>query len=104
MKLTKSDCTLNEKDSLRDMLESEKQLMSLYTTALFEGSTKSVRSEDGKNFSTKLLGVAENQYLIFTQMNTRGYYEPKPADETLIDEAKETYKKQKKCLKASTDK
>ena len=27
MKLTKSDCTLNEKDSLRDMLESEKQLM-----------------------------------------------------------------------------
>ncbi len=100
MKLTKSDCTLNEKDSLRDMLESEKQLMSLYTTALFEGSTKSVR----KNFSTNLLGVAENQYLIFTQMNTRGYYEPKPADETLIDEAKETYKKQKKCLKASTDK
>ncbi len=100
MKLTKSDCTLNEKDSLRDMLESEKQLMSLYTTALFEGSTKSVR----KNFSTNLLGVAENQYLIFTQMNTRGYYEPKPADETLINEAKETYKKQKKCLKASTDK
>lgn len=100
MKLTKSDCTLNEKDSLRDMLESEKQLMSLYTTALFEGSTKSVR----KNFSTNLLGVAENHYLIFTQMNTRGYYEPKPADETLINEAKETYKKQKKCLKASTDK
>ena len=100
MKLTKSDCTLNEKDSLRDMLESEKQLMSLYTTALFEGSTKSVR----KNFSTNLLGVAENQYLIFTQMNTRGYYEPKPADETLINEAKETDKKQKKCLKASTDK
>ena len=100
MKLTKSDCTLNEKDSLRDMLESEKQLMSLYTTALFEGSTKSVR----KNFSTNLLGVAENQYLIFTQMNTRGYYEPKPADETFINESKETYKKQKKCLKASTDK
>ena len=100
MKLTKSDCTLNEKDSLQDMLESEKQLMSLYTTALFEGSTKSVR----KNLSTNLLGVAENQYLIFTQMNTRGYYEPKPANKALIDEAKETYKKQKKCLKASTDK
>ena len=65
MKLTKSDCTLNEKDSLRDMLESEKQLMSLYTTALFEGSTKSVR----KNFSTNLLGVAENQYLIFTNQS-----------------------------------
>lgn len=96
MKLTKSDVTLNEKDALQDMLESEKQLMGLYTTALFEGSTKSVR----KNFSTNLLDVAENQYSLYTQMNTRGYYEPKPATKTLIDEANATYKKQKSSLKA----
>jgi len=95
MKLTKSDCTLNEKDALQDMLESEKQLMTIYTTALFEGSTKSIR----KNFSANLLGVAENQFCLFTQMNTRGYYEPKPANKSLIDEANATYKKQKKCLK-----
>lgn len=97
MKLTKSDCTLNEKDALQDMLESEKQLMTIYTTALFEGSTKAMR----KNFSANLLGVAENQYCIFTQMSSRGYYEPKPANKTLIDEATETYKKQKKSLKAA---
>ncbi len=97
MKLTKSDVTLNEKDSLQDMLESEKQLMTLYATALFEGSTKSVR----KSFSTNLLAVAEDQYCLFTQMNTRGYYEPKPATKTLIDEANATYKKQKKTLKAN---
>lgn len=97
MKLTKSDCMLNEKDALQDMLESEKQLMALYTTALFEGSTKSIR----KNFSTNLLGVAENQYCIFTQMNTRGYYEPKPANKNLIDEANATYKKQKNALKSN---
>lgn len=97
MKLTKSDVTLNERDSLQDMLESEKQLMGIYVTALYEGSTKVIR----KNFSANLLGVADNQYLIFTQMNTRGYYEPKPANKTLIDEANETFKKQKKCLKAS---
>ncbi len=97
MKLTKSDCTLNEKDALQDMLESEKQLMTIYTTALFEGSTKSMR----KNFSTNLLGVAENQYCIYTQMNTRGYYEPKPANKNLIDEANATYKKQKNALKSN---
>lgn len=97
MKLTKSDCMLNEKDALQDMLESEKQLMEIYTTALFEGSTKAMR----KNFSTNLLGVAENQYCIYTQMNTRGYYEPKPANKQLIDEATSTYKKQKNSLKAS---
>ena len=96
MKLTKMDCQLNEKDTLQDMLESEKQLMELYTIALFEGSNKSVR----KNFSTNLLGVAENQYSLFTQLQSRGYYEPKPAQKAMIDEANETYKKQKNSLKA----
>ncbi len=96
MKLTKSDVTLNEKDALQDMLESEKQLMTIYTTALFEGSTKSMR----KNFSTNLMGVAENQYCLFTQMSSRGYYQPQPANKNLIDTANETYKKQKSQLKA----
>lgn len=89
------DCTLNEKDTLQDMLDSEKQLMEIYTTALFEGSTKAVR----KNFSTNLLGVAENQYCLFTQMQSRGYYEPAPAKKNMIDEANSTYKKQKSALK-----
>ena len=97
MKLTKMDCTLNEKDTLQDMIEAEKQLMQLYTVALFEGSTKAVR----KNFSTNLMGVAENQYCIYTNMQSRGYYEPKPAVKTMIDEANDTFKKQKKQLKAN---
>ena len=97
MKLTKMDCTLNEKDTLQDMLDSEKQLMEIYTTALFEGSTKAAR----KNFSTNLLGVAENQFCLFTQMQSCGYYEPQPANKTMIDEANSMYKKQKNCLKAN---
>lgn len=97
MKLTKSDVTLNERDALQDMLDSEKQLMEMYTTALFEGSTKSIR----KNFSVNLLGVADNQYSLYAQMNTRGYYEPKPANKALIDEAKSTFKKQKNSLKSN---
>ncbi len=98
MKLTKSDVMLNEKDALQDMLESEKQLMSLYTTALFEGSTKAMR----KNFSENLLGVADDQYCLYSQMNSRGYYEPKPANKNLIDEANANYKKQKNSLKAES--
>lgn len=97
MRVTKMDCTLNEKDTLQDLLESEKQLMTIYTTALFEGSTTSVR----KNFSTNLLGVAENQYKLFEQMQTRGYYEPQIAKKAMIDEANATFKKQKKELKAN---
>ncbi len=96
MKLTKSDITLNERDALQDMLESEKQLMTIYTTALFEGSTKSIR----KSFSTNLLGVADDQYCLFTQMSSRGYYQPAPANKNMIDTANQNYKKQKSALKA----
>jgi spore coat protein CotF len=96
MKLQKSDITLNERDSLQDMLDAEKQLMTLYTTALFEGSTKSMR----KHFSDHLLAVANDQYSLYSQMQQLGYYEPKPAQKTMIDEANDKFKKQKKDLKA----
>lgn len=97
MRITKMDCSLNEKDTLQDLLESEKQLMALYTTVLYESGTNSVR----KNISTNLLGVAENQFSLFTQMQSRGYYEPQPAKKAMIDEANATFKKQKKELKAN---
>lgn len=96
MKLTKSDTGLNEKDAIQDMLESEKQLISFYATALFEGSSKNVRKE----FSTNLMGVAENQYCLFNQMSTRGYYQPAPAQKQMIDQTNDTFKKQAKQLKA----
>ncbi len=97
MKLTKSDTTLNEKDALQDMLESEKQLMTIYTTAIFEGSTKAIR----KSFSVNFTGVADNQYDLFNQMSSRGYYEPAPANKNMIDTANQNYKKQKSALRAN---
>ena len=96
MKLQKSQSSLCEKDAIMDMIDSEKQLMSLYTTALFEGSTKSMR----KAFSENLLAVSSDQYDLFTQMSARGYYKPAPAQKNLIDEANNTFKKEKNALKA----
>lgn len=96
MKATKSETQLNEQDAILDMLESEKQLMSFYTTALFEGSSKSIR----KGFQGHLASVAENQYCLFNQMSTRGYYQPAPAQKQMIDQACDTFKKQAKSLKA----
>lgn len=94
MKTGKCDTQLNEKDAIMDMLESEKQLISFYATALFEGSSKSVRKE----FATHLDSVAENQYCLFNQMSTRGYYTPTPAQKQQIDQTNETFKKQQKQL------
>ncbi|MCD8373380.1 MAG: spore coat protein [Clostridia bacterium] len=97
MKLTKSDITLCEKDALQDMLDSEKALISLYATALYEGSGKNIR----KNFADNLNAVAENQYTLFQQMSARGYYEVPPAKKDMIDQANETFKKQQKTLKCA---
>lgn len=94
MKLTKSQTTLCEKDALQDMLDSEKALISLYATALYEGSGKNLR----KNFADNLMGVAENQYTLFQQMSARGYYEPAVAKKDMIDKAADSFKKQQKAL------
>lgn len=94
MKSSKSNTQLNEKDAILDLLESEKQLMSFYTTALFEGSTKSIR----KDFSAHLNSVAENQYCLWNQMSTRGYVQPTPAQKQMIDQTCDQFKKQKKTL------
>ena len=98
MKLTKSDTSLCEKDALQDMLDSEKALMSLYTTALYEGDGKNVR----KSFTDNLLGVAENQYTLYQQMSARGYYEAAPTKKDMIDQTNDTFKKQQKALKGKT--
>lgn len=97
MKSTKSNTQLNEKDAILDMLESEKQLMSFYTTALFEGSTKSIR----KGFTSHLTSVAENQYCLYSQMTSRGYVAPPPAKKQMIDETCDTFKKQRKQLEGN---
>ncbi len=97
MKLTKQDTTLCEKDALQDMLDSEKTLMSLYTTALYEGSGKNIR----KNFSDNLMEVANSQYTLFQQMSARGYYEAPPAKKDMIDNAADMFKKEQKELKSS---
>ena len=94
MKSSKSNTQLNEKDAILDLLESEKQLMSFYTTALFEGSSKSIR----KGFSAHLNSVAENQYCLYNQMSTRGYVQPAPAQKQMIDQTCDQFKKQKKSL------
>ena len=69
MKLSKKDTTLNEKDALQDMLEAEKILMSYYSTAVIEGSSKPFRKEILKNYSTS----ADTQFSILEQMLARGY-------------------------------
>ena len=94
MKQSKQDTTLNEKDALQDMLDTEKLLMSYYSVALTEGSCKPFRKEILRNYSAS----AETQFNVFEQMLSRGYYQVMPAEKMLIDQKTEAFSKVKKQI------
>ena len=96
MKQSKKDITLSEKDALQDMLDVEKLLMNYYNAALTEGSCKPFRKEIMKNLSSH----AETQFTIFEQMLSRGYHEVEPAQQQMIAEKSDAYKKVLKQIKA----
>ena len=92
----KSKTTLNEQDSLQDMLECEKQLMGFYATALTEGSTRPLRKELLKHYGS----CADGQFSVYEQMLTRGYYQTQPAPKQQLDSKLDSFKKTEKQLAA----
>lgn len=87
---------LNEKDSLTDILTGEKDLVKLYACAYTETVGKDVR----RKIKTNILEVAEEQFAIFSLMQKNGYYEPKPANKTVIDENIDKFSKVLKDMNA----
>ncbi len=94
MKQSKRDITLNEQDSLQDMLDCEKQLMGFYATALKEGSSKPLRKELLRNYTA----CAEDQFTVFEEMKTRGYYQLQPVQKAQLSEKLTSFKKIEKQL------
>ena len=95
MAICKKENQLNEKDSLQDMLLLEKALAKIYVTALTESSGKSVRSA----LKNGLTSTLNTQSSVYKTMNKCGYYEPAPADKSVIDNKKETFEKVLTTLK-----
>lgn len=89
MRQSKSDVSLNEQDSLQDMLDHEKLLLSLYSIALTEGSSAAFRKEIVRNYTAS----AEDQFAVFEQMLSRGYYQIQPAEKMMIDQKTENFDK-----------
>ncbi len=81
-KLSKKESSLNEKDSLTDMLNTEKMLLDSYALALKEGSTKGLRAQLLRHFE----GAQEDQFSVFSEMKEKGYYCPAPAQKQAIEE------------------
>lgn len=90
----KADITLNEKDSLQDMLNIEKALVKIYSTAITEGASKGFRTLIKSHWSE----ATEDQMKVFLEMTDHGYYEVESAPETMLSESKNKFMKVKTQL------
>ena len=84
----KADITLNEKDSLQDMLNAEKSLVKIYSTAMTEGCSKGFRNLIKEHWGE----CAQDQMNVFLQMTEHGYYRVESAPEDTLEEQKEKFK------------
>lgn len=90
----KAEVTLNEKDSLQDMLTLEKDMVKVYSTAITEGCSKGFRNTIREHWEN----AVEDQMDVFLQMTELGYYQVESAPEDVLNENKSKFVKVKSQL------
>lgn len=83
----KNEVTLNEKDSLQDMLNAEKALTKIYATAITEGVSKGFR----RVVIDHLNQAVEDQFKAFSFMTEQGYYTVESATNDSLKTIKEKF-------------
>ena len=79
--------SLPDKEQLTDCLHSQKQIAAHYCTYAGECVNTTLRDE----FLNILHDEQRINTEIFTEMNTRGWYTPKPADANTITQLKQQF-------------
>ncbi len=90
----KAEVTLNERDSLQDMLNLEKTLVKVYATAITEGCSKGFRTLIKDN----LISTTFDQMQVFLLMTENDYYRVESAPEEMLNPLKEKFCKVKTQL------
>ena len=91
----KAQITLNEKDSITDLLTLEKTLAKVYTTALTEGVSKGFRDTVKEHLDQTLI----DQFEVFSFLTEHDYMRVTSAPQQDKDTVKEQFEKVKGQLK-----
>ena len=83
-----------DKEILNDILDQEKQIISLYSTGVTESSCQNMRNLLLKNIEQ----TSNDQYEVFDQMRTLGYYQTSPAQDAQVQQAKQKFAQVKQQL------
>lgn len=76
--------TLQEKDLMQDLLATEKQTISAYSTGITETSCQNLRNTLVNNFKN----AQDIQYKIFDAMKQKGWYTTKDAQDNEVQQLK----------------
>lgn len=85
----RADITLNEKDSLQDMLNLEKEVVKTYSAAMTEGASKGFRTLIKSHWNES----AETQMNVFLLMTELGYAKVESAPEDVLSQEKSKFSK-----------
>ena len=89
-----AETTLNEKDSLQDMLNLEKTIVKVYATAMTEGVSKGFRDVVYKHLND----TCDDQLNVFMQMTELGYAKVQSAEDSVLQAEKEKFSKAKQTF------
>lgn len=78
---------MGEKEILCDLLNTEKQIIGAYSTAISESSCGNMRQVMVQNAKETI----DDQFTIFNMMINKGYYQTKDAPEQEVQQAKQKY-------------
>lgn len=84
----KENCTLNERDSLIDLLNLEKQMIKIYATAMTEGASKGFR-QTVKNLLSENIDL---QFSVFSLLTRKDYLRVQSAMKEDVLEEKNKFK------------
>lgn len=85
---------MKDKDMLEDILTIEKHIAGVYNTSITESACQNLRQVLGSNMDETL----KDQYDVFNEMSTRGFYQTKPANPQDITTAQQKYQQEQSQL------
>ena len=86
--------TMSEQDLMDDLLSTEKQMVSSYSTLICEASCPNLRQVLGNNLNESI----HNQFQVYQQMEQHGWYPTKIAQPQDVTQAKQKFQQMKNQL------
>jgi spore coat protein F len=78
---------MGEKEILTDILNTEKDIIKVYSSAVTESSCANMRQVLLRNITQ----TADDQFNVFNVMVNKGYYQTKDAQDQDVQQAKQTF-------------